>query len=212
MAADGGAVLWFPDHAKQAYVTGDLGRHWRTVTGLTAHARVLSDRIDAKRFYAYDDIVGKIFVSSDGGEHFTPIDGELGAAAQGRDHLRLYAAPGAAGVLYLTDRDRGMLRGRDDGAVLHAFQGWSGVDALGFGRAAPGQVTSTLFAAGQRQGMQGLYRSMDDGAHWQRIDDDGHRYGRISHLIGDPRIYGRVYFATGGRGIVYGEPADKGKP
>ena len=212
IAADGDTVLWFPNHAKQAYVTEDLGQHWRTVTGLTAHARVLSDRIDAKRFYAYDDVVGKIFVSSDAGEHFTPIDGELGAAAQGHDNLRLYAAPDAAGVLYLANRDRGMLRGRDDGKVLHVFEGWSGVDALGFGRAAPGQVALTLFAAGRRQGVQGIYRSIDAGAHWQRVDDADHRYGLISHLIGDPRIYGRVYFATGGRGIVYGEPADKVKP
>ena len=27
------------------------------------------------------------------------------------------------------------------------------------------------------------------------------------HVTGDPRIYGRVYFATGGRGVLYGEPA-----
>ena len=26
-----------------------------------------------------------------------------------------------------------------------------------------------------------------------------------SRLTGDPRVHGRVYFATGGRGIVYGE-------
>ena len=38
-----------------------------------------------------------------------------------------------------------------------------------------------------------------------RINDDQHQYGYISHVTGDPRIYGRVYFATGGRGIVYGD-------
>jgi hypothetical protein len=29
-------------------------------------------------------------------------------------------------------------------------------------------------------------------------------------LSGDPRIFGRVYLATDGRGIVYGEPAALG--
>jgi len=27
-------------------------------------------------------------------------------------------------------------------------------------------------------------------------------------LSGDPRIYGRVYFGTGGRGVLYGDRAD----
>ena len=36
------------------------------------------------------------------------------------------------------------------------------------------------------------------------ITDGEHQFGSISHLTGDPRIFGRVYAASGGRGIVYG--------
>ena len=43
-------------------------------------------------------------------------------------------------------------------------------------------------------------------AQWQRINDDAHRFGRPYSVTGDPRIAGRVYFATGGRGIFYGDP------
>jgi hypothetical protein len=50
-----------------------------------------------------------------------------------------------------------------------------------------------------------LFRSDDDGRHWQRIDDDAHRYGRIRIIAGDPRVHGRVYLGTHGRGIVYGD-------
>jgi hypothetical protein len=39
-----------------------------------------------------------------------------------------------------------------------------------------------------------------------RANDDAHEYGGSHMLIGDPRIYGRVYVAVGGRGIVYGDP------
>jgi hypothetical protein len=40
------------------------------------------------------------------------------------------------------------------------------------------------------------------------LADDQHQFGSaICHVTGDPRIYGRVYFATGGRGIIYGDPA-----
>jgi hypothetical protein len=40
-----------------------------------------------------------------------------------------------------------------------------------------------------------------------RINDDQHQYGSIGSVTGDPRIYGRVYFATGGRGVIYGDRA-----
>ena len=28
----------------------------------------------------------------------------------------------------------------------------------------------------------------------------------LVHITGDPRLYGRVYFAAQGRGIIYGDP------
>jgi len=41
------------------------------------------------------------------------------------------------------------------------------------------------------------YRSDDAGRTWVRIDDDQHQYANadVPLIIGDPRIYGRVYFA-----------------
>jgi len=98
------------------------------------------------------------------------------------------------------------LRGDDAGNVQHRFAGLAGVDAFGFGKPAEGRRGPTLFVAGRLAGRQGIFRSIDSGSHWLRINDAAHRYGRITHLVGDPRVFGRLYLATSGRGIVYAEP------
>ena len=45
------------------------------------------------------------------------------------------------------------------------------------------------------------------GRRWVRVNDDEHQYAWTgSAITGDPRVYGRVYVSTNGRGVVYGEP------
>jgi len=58
------------------------------------------------------------------------------------------------------------------------------------------------------------YRPPDDaGLSWVRINDDKHQYGNIGEAItGDPRIYGRVYIGTNGRGIIYGDRQSSASP
>lgn len=57
--------------------------------------------------------------------------------------------------------------------------------------------------------MRGIFRSDDAGRTWIRINDDGHQYAWTGNTItGDPRIYGRVYFGTNGRGVMYGDRSD----
>jgi hypothetical protein len=59
-------------------------------------------------------------------------------------------------------------------------------------------------------GARGVYRSIDGGNTWLRINDDTHQYGGPGNgqfVIGDANVYGRVFMSTAGRGIVYGQPA-----
>ncbi|MFK2891800.1 cellulase [Dyella flagellata] len=212
VAADGSAVLWFPEEAPNAYVTHDFGKRWIPVQGLSSRARVLSDRVDPRRFYAYDGKARQVFVSRDGGEHFKPMAGALGERVKQAYVVEMRAAPDAAGVVYVSGLGLGLLRAKDDGSALTQLGGLADARDFGFGKPAPGSSLPTVFAAGEYAGIYGLYRSTDAGAHWLRIDDDAHRYGGERLVTGDPRVFGRVYFATSGRGLFYGDPADAAQP
>lgn len=214
VAADGRSALWFPLDAGNGYVTRDWGRHWVAATGLPKAARVLADRVDPQRYYAQDIASGALFVSRDGGAHFSAIDGAFGAATKQQyqpphrpTNAVVYAVPGHAGELVAISARGGVIHGRDDGQVLRQSDAVSSAVSLGFGKPAPGRSESTLFLAGTVDGQRGLFRSMDSGAHWLRINDDAHQYGEVGYVTGDPRVFGRVYFATGGRGIFRGDPA-----
>jgi photosystem II stability/assembly factor-like uncharacterized protein len=88
----------------------------------------------------------------------------------------------------------------------------SGVQAIlafGFGKAAPQHSYPALYLAGTIQGQPGIFRSVDEGRSWVRINDNQHQWGLILQITGDPRIFGRVYVGTHGRGILYGDPAGR---
>jgi hypothetical protein len=63
-----------------------------------------------------------------------------------------------------------------------------------------------IYTSAKVAGVRGIFRSDNEGASWVRINDDQHQYAWTGKAItGDPRVYGRVYFATNGRGIIYGD-------
>jgi hypothetical protein len=79
--------------------------------------------------------------------------------------------------------------------------------------AAPGQSYMALYSSAQVNGVRGIFRSTDAGASWVRINDDQHQYASTNAAItGDPRVFGRVYISTNGRGIIYGEPSGVSNP
>lgn len=208
IAADGKRVIWTPDKATNAWITADFGKRWQAVEGLPARAAIEADKVDEGLYYAFDGVTGKLYVSGNGGVEFKEVATGVGAVSENAvgDWFRpeIRPDPQRSAVVYLTASWRGLLRW--SAGKLERLPGVENADSLGLGKPREGGTAPTLFVSGKVDGKLGLFRSDDDGRHWQRIDDDAHRYGRISRVTGDPRLYGRVYFATGGRGIVYGDP------
>jgi hypothetical protein len=208
-AADGSRFVWSPQGAGVHHTTG-FGTSWSASTGIPAGAVVESDRVDPKVFYGFKS--GKFYVSTDGGATFTA------SAATGLpagDSVRFKALPGAKGDVWLaggaSDGAYGLWHSTNGGASFTKLSNVERADTIGFGRAAPGASYQTLFTSAEIGGVRGIFRSTDRGATWTRINDDAHQWGWTGAAItGDPRVYGRVYVATNGRGVVYGDTADPG--
>ncbi|HEX5662679.1 MAG TPA: cellulase, partial [Xanthomonadaceae bacterium] len=202
ITADGKRVLWQPRRAGH-WLSDDFGAHWRRVRGLPPTAVVEADRVDPERLYGFDPADGRLYVSRNGGLEFESAERPVGAIGE-RVRVQLRAAPGHSGLVYIAASSRGLLRLGAKG--LERLPGVENALALGLGKPEQEDGTPTLFVYGQLDGKVGLYRSGDEGRHWTRIDDDAHRYGEVRLVVGDPRVYGRVYLGTHGRGIVYGDP------
>ncbi|MFD5240867.1 cellulose binding domain-containing protein [Streptomyces tendae] len=207
--ADGSRFVWSPEGAGVQYTTG-FGTSWQASTGIPAGAIVESDRVNPKTFYGFKS--GKFYVSTDGGATFTA------SAATGLpagDSVRFKALPGGAGDVWLAggaaDGAYGLWHSTDGGGTFTKLPGIDAADTVGFGKAAPGASYQTLFTSAEIGGVRGIFRSTDEGATWTRVNDDAHQWGWTGAAItGDPRVYGRVYVATNGRGVIYGDTSDTG--
>ncbi|RMB54837.1 hypothetical protein C8J44_0064 [Sphingomonas sp. PP-CE-3A-406] len=189
-------------------VTRDRGRSWIPVRGLPGKTRAVADKRDPRIFYAVDVERGRVLLSRDAAASFAPVAGhglpaQLRAIGrQGREaQSALLAVPGHAGALWLQAGDR-LFRSIDYGSNFAPVSETLSVELYGLGKDA-------VFAVGTHDGVRGVWRSVDDGQSWSRIDDDDHRWGgRYRVVSGDPRREGRVYLGTDGRGLFYGDPKE----
>ncbi|SDK28243.1 Por secretion system C-terminal sorting domain-containing protein [Catalinimonas alkaloidigena] len=207
LSADGNTLVWSPAGAGFHYST-NRGSTWLPASGAASGMKPVADRVNGQKFYVYHALQGQVWRSTDGGKTFTQgatglpslydwqlNDGALQAVFGQEDHLWL-------------NHPSGLYRSTDGGQTFSPVTGVASAYALGFGKAAPGSDYPAIFMAGVVAGVYGFYRSDDQGTQWTRINDDAHQFGWVGLLAGDPRVYGRVYLGTGGRGVVYGEPAE----
>jgi hypothetical protein len=168
--------------------------------------KLAADPVNPKKFYAMNAFTGEILRSVDGGATFKVVNNDLQAAPDYELHYTgIKAVPGVEGDLWAWTKS-GVLRSKNGGDAFTPIDAVQEAHGLGFGKAAPGKTFPAVYLSGKIQGQVGFFRSDDEGQHFTRINDDLHQYGGATVVTGDPRVYGRVYVAPGGRGIVYGEP------
>jgi photosystem II stability/assembly factor-like uncharacterized protein len=206
LSADGNRVVWSPGNGASVHYSTDNGTTWTPAAGVPVGAAVESDRVSLATFYAFS--AGTLYVSVDGGATFAPT-GATGLPSAGS--VRFKAVPGHHGHVWLAGGGSGAAYGlwvsRDFGASFTRLANVEEADTVGFGKAARGHRYPAVYASARIDGVRGIFRSDTAGRRWVRVNDDRHQYAWTGQAItGDPRVYGRVYVSTNGRGVVYGEP------
>jgi xyloglucan-specific exo-beta-1,4-glucanase len=197
-SADGARFVWAPVGQPVHYSVG-FGNSWTQAQGLPTGAIVESDRVDANTFYGFSG--GRFYRSTNGGATFTATS----ASGLPTTGVKFKAVPGRAGDIWLAG-DTGLFHSTDGGNTFTTLSTVSKAVNVGFGAPAPGRTYQAIYTMATIGGVTGLYRSDDTGVTWSRINDDRHQYGNAGEaLTGDPRVYGRVYLGTNGRGVIYGD-------
>lgn len=196
-AADGSRFVWAPKGQPVHYSVG-FGNSWTQSQGLPTESVVESDRVNSSKFYGLNG--GRFHVSANGGATFSQT-----AASGLPTTAKFKAMPGKEGDVWVAG-DTGLFHSTDSGASFTKLSTVTKAISIGFGKAAPGRSNLALYSMATVDGVTGVYRSDDTGATWVRINDATHQYGNAGDSItGDPRVYGRVYLGTNGRGVLYAD-------
>jgi hypothetical protein len=199
--ADGSAFIWAPGGGPVSYSTNS-GATWLASAGAPSGFGIVADKLNPTKAYIFDSSTGVVYVSNDGGATFA-------AAASGLPtNGTLTAVFSREGDLWLATNN-GLYHSMNGGASFVILPNVLSAHSVGFGLPAPRHQYPAIYLIGTlRANEQAIFRSIDQGASWTRINDDEHQYGTQSVVVGDPRIYGRVYVGTNGRGVLYGDPRE----
>jgi hypothetical protein len=216
LSADGSTLVWAAPTGGQRRGGGgggqgtvvafsaDHGVTWQPSAGTDGvrRATVLADRVSPNTFYLQSG--GQLLVSTNSGATFAA----KGSLPDGTHSLAV--TPGHADDLWVTAGGNGMYHSTDGGATFTHVGTLADAQQVGFGHAAPGQTYPALYVTGDTHGANGVFRSDDAGLTWVRINDNAHQYGFGGQVVtGDPRLYGRVYMGSNGRGILCADPVTK---
>ncbi|WP_342424692.1 X2-like carbohydrate binding domain-containing protein [Paenibacillus sp. FSL E2-0178] len=217
VSASGNSILWSTSDIG-VYYSKSTGNSWTASSGVPAGAKIASDRVNANKFYAF--YAGTFYVSTDGGATFTATGAtgfptnNVGNLQPNQAQISIKAMPGIEGDIWFAggntvENKYGLWHSVNSGASFTKLANVDEADLIGFGKAAPGQSYMALYTVAQIDGVRGVFRSDNAGASWLRINDNAHQYAKINMAItGDPRIYGRVYLGTNGRGTLYADPVN----
>jgi len=176
-----------------------------------------ADAVTDGVFYLLAPGTGDFYRSHDGGQQWT-VQSRMPASKKefihpsdvaGRHAVFVHAVPARAGHVWVATAQGGLFQSTDGGHIFTQVEGVRTIQgfAIGAPRDAKSYPAIYLFGSVGAEREVWMWRSDDAGVTWTKINDAAHRFGKTLLLAADPSRYGRVFLATGGRGVIAGEPA-----
>ncbi|RAU95724.1 cadherin-like beta sandwich domain-containing protein [Paenibacillus sp. YN15] len=209
-------VIWTNGHTPK--LSRDFGLTWEdtvfegvaapiyTGTHFTSRRYGLeADRVTGDTFYLYDTVNGKFYTSTNGKnwriESAATLPTNEASVIAG-----VRAAPYVAGEVWASANKGGLYRSIDYGKNFTKLENVQEARLFSFGKNKPGQTNPSAYVYGRINNITGIFRSDDMGATWTRINHDAYQIADDpKSMVGDRKVYGKVYVGTGGRGIYYGQ-------
>ena len=198
------------------------GTVWSNVSGLPVGPEkrwnwsqpLTVDSVRPDTFYYYNG--GTVYCSVNGGQSF--VEATTGLPSE--NFAMLKAMPGGGGEVWLSARFNGLYRGTTNSGGTLSFAKVANVinaEAVALGKPQVSGGVATLFIyGGVRRGTTdeyGVFRSVDRGANWIRVDDPlVNALGNIGKsndnfvFEASRQTFGRIFVGTDGRGFFYGSP------
>ncbi|KAF8649812.1 hypothetical protein AX16_005577 [Volvariella volvacea WC 439] len=197
ISADADTILWRT--SSNGVLVSQNQATFSAVSSLPSNAVIASDKKNNTIFYGASG--STFYLSTNNGRTFT-ARGSLGSSAY---PFKIVVNPGVTGDVWVST-DKGLFHSTNSGTSFTAISGVTQAWAIALGAPKTTGGYPALFAAANIEGV-GYFRSDDAGVNWVKINDAAHGFGSASSnvLTADPRIYGRVYIGTNGRGIWYGD-------
>lgn len=210
--ASGSTIVWTAPGTAGAYVSRDRGTTWTLSGGIKPGAygvTPVGDKVNPAKVYLLDLPNGRILTSSDSGTTFAAGGTVLKLDDWESENAQIATVQGHEGhVLVAADHawgGGGLYVSTNGGTTVRKATGVSSATRVTTGRAPEGRSYPSVYIVGKVGGVYGFFRSDDSLKTWTRINDDRHQFGTIHQIIGDPRVFGRLYVGTEGRGVVYGD-------
>ncbi|BCE00559.1 WD40/YVTN/BNR-like repeat-containing protein [Marinicellulosiphila megalodicopiae] len=207
ISANGSTIVWGSQNATMAYSAND-GQSWAAVNGLSVSGlKPVADRVNSNKFYAFDPATQIMYYSTNAASSFS-------STALNLTGIPNYLAPqpevksvyNKEGDLWLANYTHGLYRSINSGTSFNKISGVTTAFNVAIG--AP-EITGdypTVYIWGIIDGVNGIFRSQDEGVNWTQINDNDTQWAQNhSDLTASQTIFGRLFIALGGRGIIYGD-------
>ena len=183
----------------------------RYIASHTYNNRLLaSDRVDPKVFY-HVGVGQTLYRTKDGGDSWEELTVAVPGVTEkiaGRESVK--CVPNKAGHVWVKGENGVIFTSADYGEtwstlpVIKALMSHSGSFGFGIGKDPAGDPA--VYVVGYVDGKLGCYLSEDMGKTWTKISPDEQQFfAGVVDVVGDRRLFGRVFMATGGNGALYAQ-------